>query len=149
MRVSLYRYNDKIINDALVIYSMPMFFYYSAFTGQLLKVDRKLLTGEDIKKNPSRNTAYDSILRNHILYRLNLIRQELKEKNKKIAQQAKYHGSKQKPYATYTKVILLASLAEECKVSLETPKKLEVFRNKVLDYMQELKQKRLSRKARR
>ena len=141
MRVSLYRYNDKIINDALVIYSMPMFFYYSAFTGQLLKVDRKLLTGEDIKKNPSRNTAYDSILRNHILYRLNLIRQELKEKNKKIAQQAKYHGSKQKPYATYTKVILLASLAEECKVSLETPKKLEVFRNKVLDYMQELKQK--------
>lgn len=141
MRVSLYRYNDKIINDALVIYSMPMFFYYSAFTGQLLKVDRKLLTGEDVKKNPSRNTAYDSILRNHILYRLNLIRQELKEKNKKIAQQAKYHGSKQKPYTTYTKVILLASLAEECKVSLETPKKLEVFRNKVLDYMQELKQK--------
>ena len=141
MRVSLYRYNDKIINDALVIYSMPMFFYYSAFTGQLLKVDRKLLTGEDVKKNPSRNTAYDSILRNHILYRLNLIRQELKEKNKKIAQQAKYHGGKQKPFATYTKVILLATLAEECKVSLETPKKLEVFRNKVLDYMQELKQK--------
>ena len=140
MRVGLYRYNDKIINDALVIYSMPMFFYYSAFTGQLLKVDRKLLTGEDIKQNPSRNTAYDSILRNHILYRLNLIRQELREKNKKIAQQSRYHGGKQKPLATYTKVILLSSLANECKVSIDSPKKLVVFRNKVLDYIQELEQ---------
>ena len=139
MRVSLYRYNDKIINDALVIYSMPMFFYYSAFTGQLLKVDRKLLTGENIKTKPTRNTAYDSILRNHIMYRLDLIKREMKDKNKKILQQARYNGGKQKPYKTFTKVILLASLAEECEVSLDSPKKLEVFRNKVLDYMQELK----------
>lgn len=139
MRVGVYRYNDKIINDALVIYSMPMFFYYSAFTGQLLKVDRKLLTGETLKDKPTRNTAYDSVLRNHILYRIDLVKREMRDRNKKILQQSKYNGGHQKPFATFSKVILLSSLADECKVSLASPKKLEVFRNKVLAYMQELK----------
>lgn len=139
IRVGVYRYNDKIINDALVISFMPMFFYYSAFTGQLLKVDRKLLTGEAVKASPARNTAYDSILRNHILYRVDLIKREMRDKNKKIIQQGKYTGGRQKPFASFSKVILLSSLAEECKVSLASPKKLEVFRNKVLAYMQELK----------
>lgn len=139
VRLGVYRYNDKIISDALVISFMPMFFYYSAFTGQLLKVDRKLLTGEAVKENPVRNTAYDSILRNHILYRVDLIRREMRDTNKKIIQQGKYSGGKQKPHTSFTKVILLKSLAEECKVTLSSPKKLEIFRNKVLSYMQELK----------
>ena len=138
IRVSTYRYSDKIINDALVISFMPMFFYYSAFTGQLLKVDRKLLTGEAIKASPARNTAYDSILRSHILYRVDLIKKEMQNRNRKIIHQGKYSGGRQRPLASFTKVILLSSLAEECKVSLASKKKLEVFRNKVLAYMQEL-----------
>lgn len=138
VHVGAYRYNDKIINDALVVSFMPMFYYYSAFTGQLLSVDRKLITGENIKEGKATRSSYDVILRSHIFYRVKLIKQEKSNKNKKIMQQKKYHGTNAKPVSTFTKVILLSSLADECGFSLSSPKKLEVFRNKVLNYMTEL-----------
>ena len=132
-------YNGRELRDTFVIYDMPMFFYYSSFTGQLLKIDSKLITGETVKTGQSRKTYNDVILREHILYRVNLIKREKKDKNKHIVQQSKYSKSKPKLIDNFTKTILLSTLAEESDITLDTPKKLEVFRNKVLDYMRELK----------
>ena len=132
-------YNGKALEDTFVIYDMPMFFYYSSFTGQLLKVDSKLITGATTKAGQPRNTYNDIILREHILYRVNLIKREKKDKNKNIVKQSRYEKKQPKLINNFTKTILLESLAEECEIALDTPKKLEVFRNKVLDYLRELK----------
>ena len=126
-------YNGKALEDTFVIYDMPMFFYYSSFTGQLLKVDSKLLTGSTAKIGQPRNTYNDIILREHILYRVNLIKREKKDKNKNIAKQSRYEKKQPKLINNFTKTILLETLAEECEIGLDTPKKLEIFRNKVLD----------------
>ena len=131
-------YNGKALEDTFVIYDMPMFFYYSSFTGHLLKIDSKLITGETVKTTQTRKTYNDVILREHIVYRVNLIKKEKNDKNKEIYKKAKRNGEKAKPINNYTKTILLSSLAEESDITLDTPKKLEVFRNKVLDYLKEL-----------
>ena len=140
-------YNGKVLEDTFVVYDMPMFFYYSTFTGQLLKVDSKLITGATTKTGQPRNTYNDIILREHILYRVNLIKREKKDKNKNIVKQSRYEKKQPKLIDTFTKPILLASLAEECDIALDTPKKLEVFRNKVLDYLRELKDQGEIKKA--
>ena len=131
-------YNGKVLEDTFVIYDMPMFFYYSSFTGQLLKIDSKLITGESVKTGQTRKTYNDVILREHILYRVNLIKREKKDKNKHIVQQSRYDKKRPKLIDNFTKTILLSTLAEESDITLDTPKKLEVFRNKVIDYMREL-----------